>query len=134
MKQHILSVVGYILATFLVQGMSHFVVFSGHYAGIPILRPEPNFVLGLSSMVTQGAILSYVLAGSRFDTGKLKNAIVLAWLFGAFLVSYIALAEAGKYNVRDISAWIAVEVGVGFIQYTLIGTLYGLVRRRRLTA
>jgi hypothetical protein len=50
-------------------------------------------------MVIQGSILSDVFAGSRCDTGRLKDAIVLSWLFGAFLVSYIALAEAGKYTV-----------------------------------
>ena len=131
MKRHILSVLGYIFATFLVQGMSHFVVFSAHYAGISLLRPEPNFALGVSSMVIQGIILSVVFAGSDFDTGKLVDAIVFAWLFGAFLVSYIALAEAGKYNVPVVSSWIAVETGVGFVQFTLIGILVGLVHRKR---
>jgi hypothetical protein len=131
MRQHVLSVLGYIVATFLTQGLSHFLVFSKHYASISILRPEPNFALGLASMVIQGLILSYVLAGSRFDTGKTKDAILLAWLFGAFLVSYIALAEAGKYDVPSVRSWIAVEAGVGLVQYTLIGMLYSLAHRRR---
>jgi hypothetical protein len=132
-RRHILSVLGYIVATFLVQGTSHFGVFAGHYAGISILRSEPEFALGFSSMVIQGSILSYVFAGSRFDTGRLQDAIVLAWLFGAFLVSYIALAEAGKYTVPSVPSWIAVETGVGFIQYTLIGALYALAHRARPT-
>jgi hypothetical protein len=125
MKRHILSVLGYIFATFLVQGLSHFVVFSGHYASISILRAEPNFALGFSSMVIQGAILSFVFVGSRFDTGKLRDAIVLAWLFGVFLVSYIALAEPGKYNAPSVVSWMAVEASAGFVQYTLIGAIYG---------
>jgi hypothetical protein len=106
--------------------LSHFLVFSGHYAGISILKAQPNFALGFLSMVIQGIILSFVFAGSRFDTGRLRDAIVFAWLFGAFLVSYIALAEAGKYNVPSVLSWTAVEASVGFVQYTLIGTLYGL--------
>jgi hypothetical protein len=81
----------------------------------------------------QGSILSYVFAGSRFDTGRLKDAIVLSWLFGAFLVSYIALAEAGKYTVPSVTSWIAVEAGVGFVQYTLIGALCALAHRMRPT-
>jgi hypothetical protein len=131
MKRHILSVLGYILATFLVQGMSHFAVFSNHYAGISILRSEPSFALGFSSMVIQGMILSFIFAGSRFDTGKVRDAIVLAWLFGAFLVSYVALAEPGKYNISSRASWMAVEASVGFVQYTLIGSLYGLAHRTK---
>jgi hypothetical protein len=131
MKRHIASVLGYIFATFLVQGLSHFLVFSRHYAGISILRAQPNFALGFSSMVIQGTILSFVFAGARFDTGRLRDAIVFAWLFGAFLLSYIALAEPGKYNVPSVLPWSAVEAGVGFVQYTLVGTLLGLAHRKK---
>jgi hypothetical protein len=132
--RHILSVLGYIGATFFVQGTSHFAVFARHYASIPILRREPDFVLGFASMVIQGSVLSYAFAGSRFDTGKIRDAVVLSWLFGAFLVSYIALAEAGKYSVPSVPSWIAVETGVGFVQYTLIGALYALAHRNRATS
>jgi fructose-specific phosphotransferase system IIC component len=130
MKRHIFSILGYIFATFLVQGMSHFLIFARHYAGISILKPEPNFALGFASMVIQGAILSFLFMNSRFDNGKLKDAVQFAWLFGAFLVSYIALAEAGKYSVPSIPSWIAVEAGAGFVQFTLIGLLYGLAHRK----
>jgi hypothetical protein len=98
-RRHILSVLGSIVATFLVQGTSHFGVCAGPYAGISTLRRVPEFALGFSSMVIQGSLLSYVFAGSRFDTGRLQDAIVLSWLCGVFLISYIALAEAGKYAV-----------------------------------
>jgi hypothetical protein len=70
MKKHLLAVLGYIFATFLVQGVSHFVVFAKHYSDISILKPEPNSALGLSSMVIQGAVLSCVFVKSRFDTGR----------------------------------------------------------------
>lgn len=133
MKRHVLSVLGYIFATFLVQGLSHFLVFSSHYAGIPILKIQPNFALGFLSMVIQGIALSIVFAGSRFDTGRLRDAIVFGWLFGAFLVSYIAFAEAGKYDVPSVLSWIAVEASAGFVQYTLIGTIYGLAAAKKQT-
>ena len=57
------------------------------------------------------------------------SAVRLAWLFGAFLVSYIALGEAAKYTVPSIPSWIAVEVGVGFVQFTIAGLLLGLAHR-----
>jgi hypothetical protein len=130
MKRHSIFILAYIVATFLVQGTSHFVLFARHYASISIFNPKPNFLLGLSSMVIQGAILSYVFERSRFDNGKWKDALSFAWLFGAFLVSYIAFAEAGKYIVNNIPTWIAVEVSAGLIQYTLIGICLGFIHRR----
>lgn len=130
MKRHIFSIVGYVFATFLVQGLSHFVVFAKHYAGIPILKAQPIFALGFSSMLIQGAILSFLFANSHFDNGRLPEALRFAWLFGAFLVSYIALAEAGKYAVPSIASWIAVEAGAGLVQFTLVGVLYWLAHRK----
>src|SRR5262245_49629908 len=130
MKRHIICVIAYVVATFLVQGTSHFAIFAAHYAQLSILRAEPRFALGLISMVIQGSILSYVLVSSRFNTGRVLDAMRLSWLFGAFLLSYMALAEAGKYAVPDVAAWIAVETTVAFVQYSLIGFLYGLMSKR----
>lgn len=72
-------------------------------------------------MIIQGAVVSFVFANSRFGGRSLFDAIKFAWLFGAFLVSYIALAEAAKYSVPSLSSWIAVEIAVSFVQFTLVG-------------
>jgi hypothetical protein len=130
MKRHILFMLGYIFVSFLVQGTSHFALFAEHYAEVSILRHEPNFVLGFASMVIQGAILTGIFAGSRFNNGKLMDAVRFSWLFGAFLVSYIALAEAGKYSVPSVGSWFAVEAGAGAVQFTLAGLVLGLVNRK----
>lgn len=126
MKGHILTVLGYIVATFLTQGTSHFVIFAQHYAAVSFMRPDPVIALGFASMIVQGAMLSFVFTRSRFVSDSLFGAIRLAWLFGAFLVSYIALAEAGKYSVPSIPSWVGVEAAVGFVQYTLVGIFLGL--------
>ncbi len=121
MKKHILSVFGYILATFGSQATSHFLLFKQHYADIPYMKPEPIFALGFTSMILQGSILSVVYANSKFASNSLLDSLKLAWLFGLFLVSYIGLAEAAKYAVPDIASWIGIEFFVGFIQFTLAG-------------
>ena len=126
MKRHILSVLGYIVATFVTQATSHFVIFAQHYAALAYLRAETIFPLGFATMIIQGSVLSYVFANSRFAGHSRMAAVRFAWLFGAALVSYAALGEAAKYNVPSIPSWIAVEVGVGFVQYTLFGILLGL--------
>ena len=126
MRRHILTVLGYIVASFFTQATSHFVIFTQHYAAVPIMRADTIFPLGFATMIIQGSVLSYVFANSRFAGGSRMDAVRFAWLFGAFCVSYIALGEAAKYNVPSIPAWMAVEAGVGFVQYTLFGILLGL--------
>ncbi len=134
MKQHILTILGYVVATLATQATSHFVVFAQHYAAVTHLKAEPVFPLGLLSMVIQGAVLSFVFANSRFAKDSLTNAIKVAWLFGAFLISYIALAEAAKYSVPSVATWIAVEIAVGLVQFTLIGIVLWLPHRAHQSA
>ena len=129
MKKHLLTVLGYVVATFAVQGASHFAVFAKHYADIGILRAQPEFMLGFASMLVQGTILSVVFARSRYTTESLTGAVKLAWLFGLFLLSYISLAEAGKYAIADVPSWIAVELSTGLVQFTLIGVFLWLAHR-----
>lgn len=132
LTRHGLCVLAYVAATFLVQGSAHFFLFATHYASVQILRAEPRFELGLSSMVIQGSVLSFILVSSRFNSGRIFDAVRLSWCFGGFLVSYIALAEAGKYNIADVPSWIATEATTAFIQYTLVGIAFGLIHRRPL--
>lgn len=130
MNKHTMSVVGYIAATFITQAASHFVLFKAHYAAVSWIKPDPVFAFGFASMIIQGAILSFVYGYSTFKTRGLAGAICLAWLFGAFLVSYIALGEAAKYVVPSMGAWIGVETLSGVIQFTIAGLLLWLAHNR----
>ena len=129
MKKHIFSVAGYVVGTFITQALSHFMVFAKHYAAVSYIKAEPVFLLGIAAMLVQGVILSYAFASSRFYGQSLIRAICFTWLFGAVLVSYESLAEASKYAVPNIPSWIAVEAGVGLVQFTLIGLFLGLAHR-----
>ncbi len=132
MKQHILTVLGYIVATFATQATSHFVLFARHYAAVPYIKSEPIFALGFLAMIIEGFVLSFAFAESRFSGKSLVHAVMFAWLFGAFLVSYIALGEAAKYAVPSVPSWIAVELLAGFVQFTLAGIFLGFAHHGRM--
>ena len=133
MRKHLLTVLGYVAATFAVQGAAHFAVFPQHYASLGLMRAQPVFALGFASMLVQGTVLSLVFARSQYAHESLSGAIKLAWLFGLFLLSYIALAEAGKYAIADIPTWIAVELSTGLVQFSLIGVFLWLAHRSAAT-
>jgi hypothetical protein len=130
MGKHILTVIGYIAATFATQATSHFLLFTQHYSAVSHIKAEPIFALGFTSMIVQGTVLSIVFANSKFIGRSIFHAVVLAWLFGAFLVSYIGLAEAAKYAVPSVPSWIGVEFLVGSVQFTIAGVFLGLAHRR----
>jgi len=130
MIRHVIAVLAYVAATFLVQGLSHFLVFKAHYDAIPFATQRPVFALGLLSMLIQGSVLSYVFTNSKFIERGVLGALSLGWLLGAFLVSYEAFAEPAKYTVPDIASWALIELASGAVQYTLIGLALGLVHRR----
>lgn len=129
MKRHFLTVLGYVIATFATQATSHFTINAAHYAAVAHIKPDPIIPLGFLSMLIQGMVLSLVYTNSYFREDGVKGAVLLSWMFGAFLVSYIALAEAGKYSVPDVGSWIIVETIVGFAQFSLVGLLLGLAHR-----
>ncbi len=130
MQRAALTVVAYIAATFAVQATSHFGINAEHYARLGYLRAEPIVPMGFASMIVQGLVMAWLYPRLEGAGRSLWHALRFAWLMGAFLVSYIALAEAGKYAVPAIGPWIAVEVVAGFLQYTLFGLLLGLIHRR----
>ena len=131
MRKHVLAVFAYVVATFATQAVSHFVVNAAHYAAVTYLRAQPIFALGVLSMLIQGSIMAYLYAQVPEAGRSIGHAVFFAWLIGSILVSYEALAEAAKYTVPSVASWIAVELGAGFVQFTLYGALLGSVHRAR---
>lgn len=120
MIAHLLTVVGYIAATALVQGLSHFVINAAHYSAAGFFREAPIAPLGVLAMILQGLILSLFYA--RFVPGtSVSTAVVIAWAFGAFLASYMAFGLAGELKVPSVVSWITVELVAAAVQFTLIG-------------
>ena len=126
-----MAVLAYVLATFATQAVSHFSVNAAHYAAVTYVRTQPVFVLGILAMLIQGSIMTYLYAPLPGAGSSIGHAVFFAWLVGGILVSYEALAEAGKYSVPAVGSWVAVEVGAGFVQFTLYGALLGWVHRAR---
>lgn len=125
-----LTVLAYMVTTFGVQGTSHFVVNASHYAGIAIMRPEPIVFMGLASMVVQGLIFAWLFPLFNRGPHPVRNGILFSCALGAFLASYIALGEAGKYSIPSIGSWLAVEGTSAAVQFILFGIMLGLLHRR----
>jgi hypothetical protein len=125
-----LTVLAYVIVTFGVQGASHFALFAGHFAAIPIMRAEPVIAMGVGSMLIQGTLFALLFPTFQRGSNAVWDGVKFSWALGGFLASYIVLGEAGKYAIPSIPSWIGVEGSVAFVQYTLFGVLLGLIHRR----
>ena len=130
MTKHILSVVAFLIVSFAAQGLSHFVINAEHFAAVTFMRAEPIIPLGLFVMVLQGAMLSLALQAWRGGSAKVADGLSVACLFGAFLVSYIAIVEPSKYVVPSILDWFLVEASVGAVQFAVFGVVLGAIHHR----
>ncbi len=128
----VLTVLAYMIVTFGVQGASHFAINVEHYAAISIMRSEPIIPMGLASMIIQGLLFAYLFPIFNRGSNPVRDALFFSWALGGFLASYIVLGEAGKYAIPSISSWIALELSVAAVQYTIFGLLLGLLHRRSL--
>ncbi len=120
MLAHFLTVVGYIAATALVQGLSHFKINAAHYTAAGFFREAPIAPLGVLAMIVQGLILSIFYV--RYVPGdQVGTAVMVALAFGAFLASYMAFGLAGELKVPSVASWITVELVAALVQFALIG-------------
>jgi len=130
MVKHILSVCGFIIVSFTVQGLNHFVVNKNHYDGIEFARTEPVFALGIAAMIIQGLILSFAMTKIAPVGATLGDGFLVSAAFGLFLASYVALAEPAKYTAPSIMSWFLTEGFVSILQFSIFGLVLGLIHQK----
>lgn len=130
-KNVLIGTASYIVASFLIQALSHFVVNSEHYASISFMRVEPLMYLGLLTMLIQGVVLTVLYLQWANNHFTVKQGLKFSLLVGLFFVSYLALVEPDKYNVMNVSEWILVEGLAGLFQFTIFGMLLGLFVKQK---
>jgi hypothetical protein len=74
----LLTVVAYVVATFGVQGASHFGVNARHYASLHIMRTEPVFSLGFASMLIQGLVFAALFPVFHRKGSTIRNAVAFS--------------------------------------------------------
>ncbi len=130
MQAHILSVVAYFIVTFGVQATNHFVINTAHYAREKIIAPEPVLWGGLTVIVIQGVILTFLYSRLRFTFFALKGSLAYSLVMGIFLASYIALTEPSKYLIASKLEWAIVEAGASTVQFAIFGLALGLIHAK----
>ncbi len=130
MTKHLLSVLAFIVVSFVVQGLNHFVINQAHYENIDFARAEPVMALGFLAMIIQGLILTFAMTRIVSTGNRLQDGLLVSISFGLFLAVYIALAEPAKYAAPSIPSWFMTEGLASTIQFLIFGVVIGLIHRK----
>lgn len=133
MKKSLLTIFAFMLVSFGVQGLSHFVINADHFATITFMRADPVLPMGFMAMIIEAMVFSFVMTRLWPDGATIKQGITVSACFGLFLASYIVLAEPAKYAAPSIPTWMVIEGVASFIQFAVFGVLLGMIYRKPTT-
>ena len=131
MKRILLTTLAFIVATFAIEGTSHFVINKAFYAGIPFMRAEPIVAMGFLTMIVQGIAMGWMYPRFHNAECPIWSGWTFAMCIAVILGGYIAIVEPSKYMVPSIHSWVMVEGTAAFLQMSLFGVLLGLIHRTK---
>jgi hypothetical protein len=129
MRRFLVTLLAYLVPTFILGYVWHLVLFAETYATLGIYRPDVIIPFGFLSMVLQGGIFAALYprlvdrpeslgGGMRFALGS----ALLSWTF-------TTLAVAAKHPMSSVSAFVMIETAFTVVQFVLVGPLFALSAR-----
>ncbi len=130
-RKYWLAALAYVFCTFLIAAPWHLVIFKSLYDELAIFtRKEPLIPLGLTSMVMQGLVLSYLYPLFARANHSVATGLKFGLLIGLLMASIAVLAEAGKQEVTSLSTWLLLETTYYLFQFAVVGAVIGWIYRK----
>ncbi len=132
-KRFTLTLLAYLVPTFILGYVWHLVVFHDTYLRLSIYRPDPIIPFGFGSMVLQGLVFAWAFP-RLFDTARAAW-VGSAWRAGlAYAVlswSFTTLAVAAKHPVASVPDFMLIQTAFTVVQFVLVAPLMALAGRER---
>lgn len=129
MKHSLLGTFAYALVTFPLAVVWHVALFEDIYQRFGYFNGEPNFFLGLVTIVAQGAILSFLYPHVSFAGQGIVKGVKYGLVGGILVWTTHVLAFVAKQNVADAWSFVAMESVYLLLQFSIFGLLIGLIFR-----
>ena len=124
-----LGTAAYTVGTFCLAVGWHVLLFKERYESFGYFEGEPNFLVGLLSIVLQGILLSTLFAMLKTKGSSFRRGIRFAFIAGAFFWTSHVLAFVAKQQVAGMSAFIWMETLYLVLQFGLFGVCLGFIHR-----
>lgn len=132
-KRFTLTLLAYLVPTFILGYVWHLVVFHDTYLRLSIYRPDPIIPFGFGSMVLQGLVFAWAYP-RLYDTTRTAW-VGSAWRAGlAYAVlswSFTTLAVAAKHPVASVPDFMLIQTAFTVVQFVLVAPLIALAGRER---
>lgn len=122
----LLAVLAYILPTFPLGYVWHLVLFQDYYAALAVYRNDVVIPFGLTAMLIQAIVWTYVY--SRLFAGEtvLRGAAKFAALAAPLAWSFLVLTIAAKHRMASVSGFVMIETAFTALQYLVVSPLIAL--------
>ena len=128
-RKLILGTAAYTICTFSLAVVWHVLLFKERYESFGYFEGEPNFLLGLLTIVLQGALLSILFPMLKTKGTTLGRGLRFALITGAFFWTSHVLAFVAKQEVPGASAFIWMETLYLLLQFGVFGFCIGVIHR-----
>ena len=128
-KKLILGTIAYTVCTFSLAVGWHVLLFKERYESFGYFEGEPDFLLGLLTIVLQGILLSTLFPMLKSEGTPFRRGIKFALITGAFFWTSHVLAFVAKQKVPGVSAFIGMETAYLLLQFGLFGLIIGVIHR-----
>ena len=133
-KKLILGAAAYTVCTFSLAVVWHVLLFKERYESFGYFEGEPNFFVGLLTIVLQGILLSTLFPMLKPTGSSLHRGLKFSLVVGAFFWTSHVLAFVAKQEVAGVSAFIWMESVYLLFQFGVFGLVLGAIHRERRSA
>ncbi len=130
----VLGAAAYTVCTFSLAVVWHVLLFKERYEAFGYFEGEPDFLVGLLTIVLQGVLLSTLFPMLKPTGGSFRRGLKFALVVGAFFWTSHVLAFVAKQEVPDVAAFIWMEAVYLLLQFGLFGLVLGAIHRERKSA
>ncbi len=131
-KKLILGTTAYAVCTFSLAVGWHVLLFQERYESFGYFEGEPDFLLGLLTIVLQGILLSALFPRLKAEGTSFRQGMRFALMTGAFFWTCHVLAFVAKQQVPGVAAFIGMETVYLLLQFGLFGLIIGIIHGREI--
>ena len=122
---------GYTICTFSLAVVWHVLLFRERYESFGYFEGEPDFLVGLLTIVLQGILLCALFPMLKAEGSSFRRGFRFALIVGAFFWTSHVLAFVAKQEIPGASAFIWMETLYLVLQFGVFGLIIGLIHGGR---
>ena len=125
----VMGTAAYSICTFSLAVVWHVLLFKERYESFGYFEGEPNFLVGLLTIVLQGFLLCALFPMLKAEGSSFRRGFKFAFIIGAFFWTSHVLAFVAKQEVPGASAFIWMETLYLLLQFGVFGLIIGIIHR-----